>query len=289
MKVIRTIKEMQQIRRDERLKTIGFVPTMGYLHEGHTSLMKKATAENDLVVASIFVNPLQFGPSEDFETYPRDEQRDQQIAKENGVDILFLPNVQEMYPDELKVNLSIKERANVLCGATRDGHFDGVITVLTKLFNIVQPEVAYFGLKDAQQVAVVAALINDVNFPIVLSAEPTIREADGLAKSSRNVYLSTDERAEAKHLYKALLHGLNIFINEQQDNDTLIQSVRKYLSKYTSGVIDYVDFLSYPELKPVTNKSERMILAIAVKYKQARLIDNVIFNRSGDIIETIKF
>lgn len=289
MKVIRTIKEMQQLRRDERRKSIGFVPTMGYLHEGHTSLMNKATIENDLVVASIFVNPLQFGPSEDFETYPRDEQRDQQIAKENGVDILFLPDIKEMYPGQMKVKLSIEDRAKVLCGAARDGHFNGVITVLTKLFNIVQPETTYFGLKDAQQVAVVAALIEDANFPITLSAEPTIRETDGLAKSSRNVYLSSDERAEAQYLYKALLHGLNLFNNEQAMSDTIIHSVKKYLSNHTNGMIDYVDFLSYPELKPVTNSSEQMILAIAVKYGQARLIDNIIFNRSGEIIDTLKF
>src|SRR5690625_804525 len=206
MKVVRTIKEMHKLRQSELIKTVGFVPTMGYLHEGHTSLMNKATTENDLVVASIFVNPLQFGPSEDFETYPRDEQRDQQIAKENGVDILFLPDIKEMYHVQIKVKLLFEYRAMVLCGAARDGHCNGVITVLTKLFNIVQPETTYFGLKDAQQVAVVAALIEDANFPITLSAEPTIRETDGLAKSSRNVYLSSDERAEAQYLYKALLH-----------------------------------------------------------------------------------
>jgi|SRR5690625_835174 len=289
MKIIKTIKDMQQFRRHHQLETIGLVPTMGFLHEGHTSLMKKAVAENDLVVASIFVNPLQFGPKEDFATYPRDEKRDQEKAKANGVDVLFIPDTKEMYPEPMKVHLSIKERVTVLCGASRKGHFDGVITVLTKLFNIIQPETAYFGLKDAQQVAVVSSLIEDLNFPIRLSAEPTIREDDGLAKSSRNVHLSQAERKEAKHLYKALLHGLEQYIKQSLTRDELITSVRQYLITHTNSEIDYVDFLSYPDLKHVTAQSELMILAVAVKYKQARLIDNIIFNRSGDIIETIKF
>src|SRR5690625_639499 len=289
MKVVRTIKEMHKLRQSELIKTVGFVPTMGYLHEGHTSLMNKAATENDLVVASIFVNPLQFGPNEDYDTYPRDELRDQRIAKENGVDILFLPDATELYPQRMNVTLSISKRTNVLCGAKRSGHFAGVITVLTKLFNIVQPTTAYFGLKDAQQVAVVDSLIADLNIPVTLIGEATVREADGLAKSSRNVYLSTAERAEATKLYYALLYGLNLFKNGQQLNKHLITSVREFLQDQVSGSIDYVNLLSYPDLEPVTENSEQMILAVAVNFEHARLIDNIIFDNSGTIVNTITF
>lgn len=289
MKVVRTIKEMRKLRKNKSIKTVGFVPTMGYLHEGHTSLMNKAAVENDLVVASIFVNPLQFGPNEDYETYPRDELRDQRIAKENGVDILFLPDATEIYPQPMNVQLSITNRTNVLCGAKRNGHFDGVITVLTKLFNIVQPTTAYFGLKDAQQVAVVASLIDDLNIPVTLAGEATVREANGLAKSSRNVYLSSTERTEATKLYDALLHGLNLFNKGHELNENLTSSVTRFLHEQMSGSIDYVNVLSYPDLEPVTENSEWIILAVAVNFEYARLIDNIIFNRSGKIINTIKF
>lgn len=194
-----------------------------------------------------------------------------------------------MYPEPMKVKLSIEERTDVLCGASRKGHFDGVITVLTKLFNIVQPTTTYFGLKDAQQVAVVASLLEELNFPIRLSAEPTIREADGLAKSSRNVYLSANEREEAKNLYKALCHGLGKYKNESSTVEEVIASVHQYLTTYTSGKVEYVDFLSYPELNYPTEVDEFRILAIAVKYKHARLIDNIIFDRAGNVIDAIMF
>lgn len=206
MIVVTTIKEMQQkmIEYRKQGKTIGFVPTMGYLHEGHVTLLKEARKENDIVVLSVFVNPLQFGPNEDFDRYPRDIVRDEQIAKDAGVDVLFYPAVAEMYPRPLSVQVVVKERVDVLCGKSRPGHFDGVATVLTKLFHIVMPTRAYFGMKDAQQVAVVDGLIRDFHFPIELVAVPTVREADGLAKSSRNVYLSEEERKEAPALYAAL-------------------------------------------------------------------------------------
>ncbi|MCL6588307.1 MAG: pantoate--beta-alanine ligase, partial [Anoxybacillus sp.] len=206
MKMITTIAEMQQTMQTYRMqgKTIGFVPTMGYLHEGHVALMEAARKENDIVVLSIFVNPLQFGPNEDFDRYPRDIARDEKIAKEAGVDVLFYPSVAEMYPHPLRVKVVVTERVDVLCGKSRPGHFDGVATVLTKLFHIVMPTRAYFGMKDAQQVAVVDGLIRDFHFPIELVPVPTVREADGLAKSSRNVYLSEKERKEAPALSAAL-------------------------------------------------------------------------------------
>src|SRR5690625_4888411 len=207
MKIIRTINEMKTQLNKVKDKSVGFVPTMGYLHEGHLSLVRKAREENDIVVMSIFVNPLQFGPNEDFDRYPRDEERDAQIAKEHGVHILFLPDVTEMYPEELGIKMSIHKGTNVLCGKSRPGHFDGVITVLTKLFHIVEPTKAYFGLKDAQQFAVVNTLLNELNFPLELVGLPTVREEDGLAKSSRNVYLSPSERDEATSIYSSLQLG----------------------------------------------------------------------------------
>src|SRR5690625_2644043 len=204
MKIIRTINEMKTQLNKVKDKSVGFVPTMGYLHEGHLSLVKEAREENDIVVMSIFVNPLQFGPNEDFERYPRDEERDARVAEEAGVDLLFIPDVEEMYPETMGIKMTIDKGTNVLCGRSRPGHFDGVITVLTKLFHLVQPTNAYFGLKDAQQFAVVNTLINELNFPITLVGLPTVREANGLAKSSRNVYLSSKEREEATSLYKSL-------------------------------------------------------------------------------------
>ncbi len=185
MIVTTKIQDMQTMMQQYRLegKTIGFVPTMGYLHEGHIALLKKAREENDIVALSVFVNPLQFGPNEDFARYPRDIERDERIAKENGVDVFFCPSVEEMYPHPLSVQVTVKERVDVLCGKSRPGHFDGVATVLTKLFHIVMPTRAYFGMKDAQQVAVVDGLIRDFHFPIELVAVPTVREEDGLAKA----------------------------------------------------------------------------------------------------------
>src|SRR5690625_3136158 len=206
MQVIKTPKKMQKhmLNIIKQNKQVGFVPTMRYFHEGHTSLMDQAKEDNDLVVTSIFVNPLQFGPNEDFEKYPRDAERDLDLAKQHGVDILFIPTIKDMYPDEMSISMNINKRVNVLCGRSRPGHFNGVVVVLAKLFNIILPDKVYFGMKDAQQVAVVKSLIDDYNFPIDLMGMPTIRETSGLAKSSRNVYLNHAEKKEALWLYKAL-------------------------------------------------------------------------------------
>lgn len=243
MIVVTTIKEMQQkmIEYRKEGKTIGFVPTMGYLHEGHVALLQAARKENDVVVLSVFVNPLQFGPNEDFDRYPRDIVRDEQIAKEAGVDVLFYPSVAEMYPRPLSVQVVVKERVDVLCGKSRPGHFDGVATVLTKLFHIVMPTRAYFGMKDAQQVAVVDGLIRDFHFPIELVAVPTVREADGLAKSSRNVYLSEEERNEAPALYEALKKAKTAIENGERDPKAVCALVEDHIATNTHGVIDYVE------------------------------------------------
>ncbi len=208
MQVIQHITDLRQSIRSRRAEQpslrVGFVPTMGFLHEGHASLLEAARRSCDIVVLSIFVNPLQFGPNEDFERYPRDEERDLAVAEQAGTDIVFLPQVAEMYPQPIKTMVSVREVTTRLCGASRPGHFDGVATVVAKLFHIVQPDAAFFGMKDAQQVAVIEQMVLDLNLPVEIVPCPTIREADGLAKSSRNVYLNEEERKQATVLSAAL-------------------------------------------------------------------------------------
>ena len=207
MKTITSIADIQKelLVHKQNGKKIGFVPTMGFLHEGHEQLLTVARKENDIVVLSIFVNPLQFGENEDLDKYPRDYERDEAVARKNDVDYIFYPSVQEMYPESPSVTIKVNQRTDVMCGKSRPGHFDGVATVVTKLFHIVQPDQAYFGLKDAQQVAVIEGLVKDLNFPITIKRVSIIREEDGLAKSSRNVYLSAEEREEAKQLFASLV------------------------------------------------------------------------------------
>ncbi|MCH1624718.1 pantoate--beta-alanine ligase [Fredinandcohnia quinoae] len=279
MKVITSAREMQDFTVKERKsgRTVGFVPTMGYLHEGHMTLIKQARAENDIVVISIFVNPLQFGPNEDFDAYPRDFEHDQKMATGQNVDILFYPSTEEMYPSEPSLSVKVKSRVNVLCGRKRSGHFDGVATVLVKLFNIIMPDRAYFGLKDAQQVAVVAGLIHDFNFPIELIPVEIVREADGLAKSSRNVYLTAKERVEAPHLYKSLKIAKLEIQNGLRNPSKIEAIIRKHISNHTVGEIDYVEIYSYPELEVLPEISGKIIIAVAVKFTKARLIDNITF------------
>jgi pantoate--beta-alanine ligase len=278
MQIIETIHDMQQkvISLKKQSLQIGFVPTMGYLHEGHLSLIEKSKSENDITIISIFVNPLQFGPKEDLASYPRDFERDYQLAKSKGVDFLFYPSVSEMYPSEPSVLITVRDRTDVLCGQSRPGHFDGVATVLTKLFHIILPDKAYFGLKDAQQVAVVDGLINDFHFPIELVAVDTIREEDGLAKSSRNVFLSENERREAPSLYKSLLLAKQKIVSGEQEYNQIVSFMKKYIQENTSGIVDYIEIYSYPQLKPVTGLEQKLIIALAVKFSKARLIDNII-------------
>ncbi|ADU94561.1 pantoate--beta-alanine ligase [Geobacillus sp. Y412MC52] len=277
MIVMDQIAAMQALMRQYRCegKTIGFVPTMGYLHEGHTSLIDRARAENDIVVLSVFVNPLQFGPNEDFARYPRDFERDRRIAEQHGVDVLFHPEADEMYPEPLTVRAIVQARADVLCGRSRPGHFDGVATVLIKLFNIVMPDRAYFGMKDAQQVAVVDGLIRDLNFPIELVPVPTVREADGLAKSSRNVYLSPQERSEAPALYAALQAAASAVERGERSAAAIRRMVREHIEAHTHVEIDYVEVCSYPDLTPLETLAGTVLIAVAVRFASARLIDNI--------------
>ncbi|MGK7378237.1 pantoate--beta-alanine ligase [Planococcus sp. 1R117A] len=278
MQTIETIQELKSWvkKTKESGKTIGLVPTMGFLHDGHISLVNKAKAENDCVVMSIFVNPAQFGPNEDFDRYPRDWDRDRQLAEEAGTDVIFAPSVEEMYPRKSQISISAGALADVLCGAKRPGHFDGVLKVVTKLFHLTQADRAYFGQKDAQQLAIIESLVEDYNFPLTIRRGETVREADGLAKSSRNVYLSEAERQEAPHLQQALQLGRQAAIEGRDP----VAVVRNYLDGRISGTIDYIELLAYPAL---TNDIEdEAILALAVQFEKARLIDNLIFNIKGN-------
>ncbi|MEH7085603.1 pantoate--beta-alanine ligase [Neobacillus drentensis] len=278
MRVITTIKEMQELilQQKSQGKTVGFVPTMGFLHEGHLTLLNRARQENDIVVLSIFVNPLQFGPKEDYAEYPRDFERDRALAESEMVDFLFYPSVEEMYPTDLSVRVTVQERTDVLCGSSRPGHFDGVATVITKFFNIIMPTRAYFGKKDAQQVAVIEGLISDFNIPVNLVAVDIVRENDGLAKSSRNVNLLPNERKEAPVLYQSLQVAAGAIDEGERDPNKLIHLIREEIGKESSGVIDYVQIYSYPQLKPLEKLEGTIIIALAVKFTKVRLIDNFI-------------
>ena len=213
MKTIRQISELQDLidRNNRNNQTVGFVPTMGFLHEGHLRLVEHARKENDIVVMSIFVNPAQFGPGEDFEAYPRDEVNDAKLASEAGVDVLFVPNRDEMYPQDGGIQILPGSQASLLCGASRPGHFDGVLKVVLKLFNIVDPDRSYFGMKDAQQLAIIETFVRDFNLRTTIMRVPTVREEDGLAKSSRNVNLLEEERSVAPVIYEALKNGEALF------------------------------------------------------------------------------
>ncbi len=282
MRVITTIKEMKEFIREKKQQqvSIGFVPTMGYLHDGHIQLIRSARAENDIVVISIFVNPLQFGPDEDFDIYPRDLERDKKIAASEGVDVIFHPSTEEMYPGKLSVKVIVQERVNVLCGESRPGHFDGVATVLTKLFNIVEPDRVYMGMKDAQQVAVVEGLVADFNFPLELIPVDTVREEDGLAKSSRNVHLSEKERQQAPYLYKSLLEAKKLLMEGERDEKRIISHMKQFIEENTDGNIDYIEIYSFPGLEKMDKLEGKIIIALAVKFSKARLIDNIVITLS---------
>ncbi|MGN7386603.1 pantoate--beta-alanine ligase [Sporosarcina sp. SAFN-015] len=279
IQVIETIEELQKkLNRNERNhKTVGFVPTMGFLHEGHLSLAKHAREQNDIVVMSIFVNPAQFGPGEDFESYPRDRERDIRLAREAGVDIVFIPTVEEMYPMDGGIRILPGMQASELCGAARPGHFDGVLKVVLKLFNIVDPDRSYFGMKDAQQLAIIETFVRDFNLRTAIVRVPIVREDDGLAKSSRNVNLTTAERTEAPIIYRALQIGAQMFA-EGADPNAIEQEVSDWIVCNSSGKIDYVRLLAYPQLVPVLEGTQEVILACAVKFSTTRLIDNIIMS-----------
>lgn len=277
MITVTSIKELHEILNKVRKEsTIGLVPTMGYLHEGHMSLVKKAKETVDFVVMSIFVNPTQFGPGEDFEKYPRDLARDEKLAREGGVDLLFTPTVEEMYPKPGRTTVHVSGITEQLCGASRPGHFDGVSLVVSKLFNLVQPDYAFFGLKDAQQVAVIEQMVQDLNFPVKIVPCEIVREADGLALSSRNVYLSPEERKEALILSQSLKHVKERFQNGERNAEVLRQEAIALIQESPLANIDYVSVLSYPELETVNYIESTAIIALAVRFGNTRLIDNTL-------------
>jgi pantoate--beta-alanine ligase len=267
-------KEIARLKREG--KKIGFIPTMGYLHEGHLSLMRKARKENDIVVISIFVNPTQFGPREDYNRYPRDLNRDLKLAREVGVDIVFYPSVEEMYPSKYRTYVEVEELSDLLCGKSRPGHFRGVTTVCTKLFNIVQPDVAYFGQKDAQQAIIIKQMVRDLNFPLKIKVLPIVREKDGLAMSSRNVYLSSQEREEATVLYQSLKTAHQMVKTGIKDAGRIKRQVKNMISEKATARIDYVEIVDLEDLKPVRTIDKPALLALAVWFGKARLIDNTI-------------
>lgn len=282
MKTVKTIQQLQALINQGARGTqlVGFVPTMGFLHEGHLALVNDAKKENDIVVMSIFVNPTQFGPGEDYDAYPRNEKQDTELAASAGVDILFIPERAEMYPSEGDIHILPGAQATALCGASRPGHFDGVLKIVLKLFNIVNPDHSYFGMKDAQQLAIIETFVEDFNLRTTIERVSTVREEDGLAKSSRNVNLTEKERSEAPVIIEALKMGERKF-REKMTVKEIERKIADHITTNSSGIIDYVSLLSYPSLTPVTADSRGVILACAVKFARTRLIDNIIISTKG--------
>lgn len=276
--VVEHIKDMNSIvsQFKSQGKTIGLVPTMGALHDGHLKMMKQSIEENDVTAVSIFVNPLQFGPNEDFDDYPRPFESDLEKLKQIGVEYVFHPTVEEIYPGELEMTITVGRLAQVLEGKKRPGHFDGVVTVVNKLFNIIQPTRAYFGKKDAQQLAIIEKMVEDFNHSVQIVPIDIVREADGLAKSSRNIYLTEEERKEAVHLSKSLALAKKKYDEGERNSDVLIQAITHYLESNVSGDIVEVAIYSYPELEEQHTIEGQIFISLAVKFSQARLIDNII-------------
>lgn len=258
-------------------QTIGLVPTMGYLHEGHLALVEQARQQCDVVVVSIFVNPMQFGVGEDFETYPRDLSRDRAMLENLGVDALFAPTIAEMYP--LGYNTFVEIGGEVtarLCGASRPGHFRGVATVVSKLFNICVPDIAYFGQKDAQQVMVLEKMVRELNFPLKIVRVPIVREEDGLAKSSRNVYLDAEQRRQSLVLSRALREAEGMIVKGERDVNRLKGAMREVIATSPQAVIDYVEIYDAADLSDVGQVDRKVLMAVAVRFGGTRLIDNLL-------------
>ena len=282
MQVITHIEELKQKIHDARTlgKTIGVVPTMGYLHEGHLTLMRQARREQGFVIATLFVNPLQFGPTEDYGVYPRDLPRDAKMAATTGIDVLFAPAVDEMYPAGNGKTLTFVDVAQItdtLCGASRPGHFRGVATVVTKLFNITEADVAYFGQKDAQQVAVIRRMVADLNMNVKIVAVPIVRETDGLALSSRNQFLSQTERQAALVLSRSLRLAEEMLQAGERDAATLLAAMNGCLSQEPLAVIDYVEIVDTQTLQKLQCIEGSALIAMAVRFGKTRLIDNLLW------------
>lgn len=278
MEVIRDPKEMRRVSEKVRRKgkRVGFVPTMGYLHKGHLSLVRTCKKKADFVVVSIFVNPAQFGPGEDYDKYPRDFERDLRLLKKEGADVIFYPDERSMYPESYSTCVKVKGLTEALCGRSRPGHFDGVTTIVTKLLNVVRPHMVVFGQKDAQQVLVIKRMVRDLNFDVEIDVEPTIREADGLAVSSRNLYLSEEERREAIILYQALNKAKEMIGRGERNAKEIIKEMRRIISKKPRTKIDYISIVETENLREVEEIKGEVLIALAVWFGKARLIDNII-------------
>jgi len=275
MKVIETIDEMRQLRL-QLAEPVGFVPTMGYLHEGHLSLVRQARVENPSLVVSIFVNPTQFGPQEDFRQYPRDPQRDLALLEKDKTDIVFMPSVAEMYPPQFSSWVEVGRVTERLEGASRPGHFRGVATVVAKLLNIVQPNRAYFGQKDAQQAVVIKKMVADLNMNVEIVALPTVREPDGLATSSRNTYLNPEERQAATVLYQALCLAQKLWFQGEKDAERLRQEMIALIQKEPLADINYVSVADPQTLEELDRVNPPALVSMAVKIGKTRLIDNIV-------------
>ena len=289
MLITRTIAETRTAIAQARAqgKRIGFVPTMGYLHEGHLQLIDIARQHSDFVVVSIFVNPTQFGPHEDFASYPRDFERDRTLCEARGTDLIFAPEVSEMYPERSLITFQIEKLADHLCGMRRPGHFNGVVLVVSKLFNIVQPDIAVFGQKDAQQLIIIKRLVQDLNFPVRIIAAPTVREPDGLAMSSRNVYLSAEQRAQSTVLYRSLQKAKALIESGERDARRVIAEMERVIATASEARIDYIEVVRVSDLQPIEKLDGLVLIALAVYFGKARLIDNIMLDVSSHTVREI--
>ncbi|MFC1570559.1 pantoate--beta-alanine ligase [Candidatus Omnitrophota bacterium] len=282
MRIITKIEEMKEYSQNARSqgKRIGFVPTMGYLHEGHLSLVRAAREECDEVIVSIFVNPTQFSPGEDLEKYPRDIERDKALLDEESVDVIFAPNPEEMYPEGLVAEVKVDESLTQgLCGRSRPGHFEGVATVVAKLFSIISPDKSYFGQKDAQQALVVKRMTGDLDISVEIRIMPIIREEDGLAMSSRNTYLSEEERSQAKNLYRALKKSKKIISEGELTSSNIKKEMESVISEGVDTRLDYIEVVDADTLASLDSVKSNTLIAVAAFVGKTRLIDNIVIER----------
>ena len=285
MQIINSIKEMQTFsnRKMGEGKTIALVPTMGFFHPGHLSLMEEGRRRGNFLVVSIFVNPTQFGAGEDYENYPRDMERDQQLAEKTGVDVIFAPPVDEMYPLDYQTYVNVEEVTKNLCGISRPTHFSGVTTVVCKLFSIVKPHFAIFGEKDFQQLVAIRQMVSDLNIDVKIVGMPIYREEDGLAMSSRNKYLAPDERKAALCLFRSLMRAKDLFGQGERKTEEILSEVMSIIEAEQLAEIDYVKICDVKTLKDIELINQETVLALAVKFGKTRLIDNIVLNPSDCI------
>ncbi|MBN2830730.1 MAG: pantoate--beta-alanine ligase [Candidatus Omnitrophica bacterium] len=276
MRLISNSKKIVAKLKQYKGKSLGFVPTMGALHEGHLSLIRRARRDSDIVVVSIFVNPKQFGPKEDLQKYPRPLKKDLEFCRKEGVDFVFCPNPKEMYPLGYRTYVDVEGLSNCLCGISRPGHFRGVATIVTKLLNIVQPDTLYLGQKDAQQAVIIKRMIEDLNLPVKVRVMPTVREENGLAISSRNIYLSASEKKEAVALSQALKLARLLIKNGSRDTKRIVSRMRNLIRGEKRAKIDYIEIVDMSTLKPVKRVINNCLIALAVRIGNTRLIDNLI-------------